>query len=74
MSLDIRVPIGLLFLVLGALLAIYGLATRLGSPAMYERSLGININLWWGLAMAIFGAAMTYFGWRGRVSRPTSTA
>jgi hypothetical protein len=57
--LDIRTPIGLMFLVIGALLAIYGLIT----PAeMYKISLGYNLNLWWGLAMAAFGALM--FGWQ----------
>ncbi len=74
MSLDIRVPIGLLFLVLGALLAIHGLATGFSSPEMYERSLGIDVNLWWGLAMAIFGSGMIYFGRRGTVNRPSPTA
>lgn len=57
--LDIRTPIGLMFLVIGALLAVYGLST----PAeMYKISLGYNLNLWWGLAMAAFGALM--FGWQ----------
>lgn len=57
--LDIRTPIGLMFLIMGALLAIYGLTT----PAeMYKISLGVNLNLWWGLAMAAFGGIM--FGWR----------
>jgi hypothetical protein len=56
MDLDIRVPIGLLFVTLGGLLAIHGL---LASPAIFARhSLGLNINLGWGLAMAVFGGAM----------------
>ena len=57
--LDIRTPIGLMFLAMGLLLAIYGLTT----PAeMYKISLGYNLNLWWGLAMAVFGGLM--FGWQ----------
>jgi hypothetical protein len=55
MSLDLRLPIGLLFLLLGALLGAYGLVS---DPAIYAVSLGININLWWGLVMMAFGAVM----------------
>ena len=55
MSLDLRLPIGLLFLALGALLSVYGLVS---DPAIYAVSLGINVNLWWGLVMLIFGAVM----------------
>lgn len=58
MSLDIRVPTGLLFVILGIILAVYGLVTGQTSPEMYSRSLGININLWWGLVLGVFGAAM----------------
>ena len=55
MSLDLRLPIGLLFLLLGALLGLYGLVS---DPAMYEVSLGVNVNLWWGIVMLLFGAVM----------------
>ncbi|WP_422924357.1 hypothetical protein [Singulisphaera sp. PoT] len=61
MSLDIRLPIGLLFLVLGVLLTGYGLAS---DPAIYKRSLNINVNLWWGLAMLAFGGVMFALGRR----------
>jgi hypothetical protein len=67
MGLDIRLPIGLLFACLGGLLVLYGLVS---SPAIYERSLGINVNLWWGLVMLAFGAVMTLAGWRGGKSAP----
>ncbi|NQU82288.1 MAG: hypothetical protein HQ543_12285 [Bacteroidetes bacterium] len=57
MGLDIRYPIGLLFSIIGIMLAIFGLAT--GSDAeLYQRSLDININLWTGLGMLIFGCIM----------------
>ncbi len=56
-SLDIRVPIGALFGVLGLILAGYGLATN-GDAAQYAPSGGVNINLWWGLAMLVFGVAL----------------
>jgi hypothetical protein len=65
MTLDIRVPIGFLFIALGGLLASYGLATSFSNPAMYERSLNININLWWGLSMLVFGVVMIALGRRG---------
>jgi hypothetical protein len=61
MGLDIRLPLGLLFTVLGVLLAGYGLVA---DPAIYARSLGINVNLWWGLAMLVFGAAMLFLSRR----------
>ncbi|MEN3333152.1 MAG: hypothetical protein V7641_2517 [Blastocatellia bacterium] len=62
MGLDIRLPIGLMFSILGALLVIYGLV---GDKAMYARSLGVNINLSWGIVMFIFGMVMLILGRRG---------
>jgi hypothetical protein len=56
MNLDIRYPIGLLFLVVGAILAVFGLVS---GPEIYAaHSLGLNINLWWGLIQIAFGAIM----------------
>jgi hypothetical protein len=43
MGLDIRLPIGLMFTILGVLVGGYGLATR-GSAIYVRHSLGININ------------------------------
>jgi hypothetical protein len=43
------------------MLVIYGL---MSDAAIYERSLGININLWWGLVMFAFGAFMLIMAWR----------
>ncbi|HEX8916197.1 MAG TPA: hypothetical protein VF796_27860 [Humisphaera sp.] len=54
---DIRTPIGAMFATLGIVLAPFGLLT-FGQGATYERSLGININLWWGLVMLAFGSLM----------------
>ena len=57
MGLDIRYPIGFLFSIIGIMLTIFGLVT--GSNAeLYQRSLDININLWTGLGMIIFGGFM----------------
>ncbi|HMK38687.1 MAG TPA: hypothetical protein VK569_05045 [Bacteroidota bacterium] len=54
---DIRLPIGLLFCVIGLLLVAYG---AVSGPAIYARSLGININLWWGGVLILFGAVMLF--------------
>ena len=61
MRLDVRWPIGGLFTITGALLVIYGL---LSDPAIYAKSLGINVNLWWGLVMLVFGLLMLLFAYR----------
>lgn len=63
MQLDIRTPIGLMFGILGIILTIYGLATS-SNAAMYEHSLGININLWCGVLFIIFAAVMLFLALR----------
>ena len=60
-GLDIRIPIGGMFALFGAIITIFGLFS---DPAIYERSLGININFWWGLVMFAFGAFMLIMAWR----------
>ena len=68
---DIRIPIGILFLALGVILAIYGVTTR-SDVTLYGRSENIVINLWWGLVMIVFGGLMLYFGTRAnRGAAPT---
>ena len=59
MGLDIRYPIGLMFGTIGLVMVLYGLLT--GSDPMYHRSLGINVNVWWGAVLLVFGALMLYF-------------
>ncbi len=71
MNLDIRVPIGLLFLSLGGLLTGYGVVTHFTSPEIYAQSLDVNVNFWWGLAMLAFGAGMLHYG-RRAVARSTA--
>jgi len=44
-----------MFTILGVLLAGWGL---LSDSAIYQRSLGINVNLWWGLLLLVFGVLM----------------
>jgi hypothetical protein len=59
MTFDLRLPIGLIFTVFGAILALDGLIA-------HRLVLEINVNLWWGLVMLVFGAAMLYFASRGK--------
>lgn len=53
-----------MFATVGVLLTIYGLVTG-GDAQMYARALGVNVNLWWGLAMLAFGLVMLALGRRG---------
>ncbi|HEX3624447.1 MAG TPA: hypothetical protein VH280_03375 [Verrucomicrobiae bacterium] len=55
--LDLRWPIGLMFSLIGALLVIFGAATN-SNTDMYAHSLGININIRWGIVLLIFGVFM----------------
>lgn len=68
MGLDIRLPIGMMFSLLGALLALYGVTTGSDSD-MYKSSLDMNINLWWGLVLFVFGAVMLFFALLTRFSK-----
>ena len=57
MQLDIRTPMALMFGILGALLTVFGMIKG-NDPEMLKRSLGVNINLWWGIVMLIFAVSM----------------
>jgi hypothetical protein len=59
MGIDIKFPIGLMFSILGVLLTIYGIFTN-SDEMLYSRSLGININLWSGAGMLVFGLIMLF--------------
>jgi hypothetical protein len=62
MNVDLRVPLGLLFSIVGAMMSIFGFFTR--GSVIYERSAGMNINLIWGLVMLAFGVTMFFLGRR----------
>ncbi len=64
MGLDIRWPIGLMFTLIGVLLTFSGVLTA-SDAEMYKKSLGININLIWGVVLLAFGAFMLVMAWRG---------
>lgn len=64
MQLDVRLPIGLMFVLFGAILAIFGVVS---DPTIYQQhSLGVNINLYWGLVQFAFGVFMLLLTWRGK--------
>ena len=55
MNFDLRLPIGGLFTLYGVLLVLYGVFS---DKAQYARSLGLNVNLIWGLVLLAFGVIM----------------
>lgn len=68
MGLDIRLPIGIIFTTYGIILIVAGLAAN---PEMFAGSLGVNIDLWWGIAMLVFGLCMGALAFRAsRRSQP----
>lgn len=66
MNLDLRFPIGLLFLIFGMILTVFGIVS---DNSIYERSFSININFWWGIALVIFGSVFLILSYRGRKSK-----
>jgi hypothetical protein len=62
MSFDLRIPLGLMFSVFGLILTGVGM---FGGAELSQQSLGINMNLWWGLVMLLFGLTMLFLAWRG---------
>ncbi|HXG92026.1 MAG TPA: hypothetical protein VNN73_06595 [Blastocatellia bacterium] len=70
MGLDIRLPIGLMFSIFGLLLVIYGAAS---DTSIYRHSLGINVNIWWGAALLVFGVVMLILGRRGTSAMRSAT-
>jgi hypothetical protein len=67
MGIDIRLPIGILFSLLGLILAAYGI---FGDSSIYRQSLGVNINLAWGAVLLAFGVVMLVLGRRGMRAAP----
>lgn len=47
-------------LIFGTILVLYGI---LGPESQTQRSLGVNINLWWGLFMVAFGCVVLGMSW-----------
>jgi hypothetical protein len=61
MPFDLRIPIGLMFTMAGAILTAFGLATR-QNTGLYAKSLGVNVNLWCGAAVLGLGIVMLTLG------------
>jgi hypothetical protein len=57
---DIRIPIGLMFSILGILITVFGIIT-VSNTEMYQKSLGINVNIIMGILMLLFGLLMLFF-------------
>ncbi len=63
---DARISMGMMFTLIGTILTAFGLATR-DNAAVYVKSLGIDVNLWWGLALLVFGIVVLALGRRGQM-------
>jgi multisubunit Na+/H+ antiporter MnhG subunit len=71
MGLDLRLPIGLIFTLFGVLLTAVGLFSN---TDMYERSLGININLWWGIVLLAVGLVFIFLERRSAALKRKASA
>ena len=70
-GLDLRYPIGGLFVVLGVILAGYGVAVGAPAPTTLLPT-PTNINLWWGVIMLGTGVLFLLLAWRaGRAGHPS---
>ena len=65
MKVDVRIPMGMMFTLMGAVLMAFGISTA-SNHEIYARSLDVNMNLWCGAALLVFGLAMVIFGRRGQ--------
>ncbi len=63
---DLRLPIGIIFTLYGFILIGYGIFTK--ASAIYDKSFGINVNIYWGAVLLVFGLVMYYFAKRGKKS------
>jgi hypothetical protein len=55
---DLKIPLGLLLSFYGLILLLYGL---FGPHHIYEKSLGLNVNLVWGTAILVVGGLFLGF-------------
>ena len=69
-TLDLRKPLGVLFLILGVLLAVYGIAVP---SAHAQVDAGFNVDLSWGAVMSIFGVFLLLLSWTRKSSSRSST-
>jgi hypothetical protein len=63
-QIDIRFPLGLLLLLIGAILTVYGIAS---DRAIYvTHSLGQNVNVIWGSIFGLLGLVILWLARRRR--------
>jgi len=72
--LDLKIPLGGLLTFYGLILIVFGLLSK---KEIYEKSLGININLIWGVLVLVIGGLLILKAFpkprQGRLKRgPTS--
>lgn len=68
---DIRRLIGGLFVLYGAILTVIGIV---GSSTVKHKAAGINVDLWTGIGMLLFGALMIFWAlYRPTVPEPPET-
>jgi hypothetical protein len=67
MGLDIRWPIGIMFTLISVLLIVEGIILGPGG-----KTLGINIDLWWGIVLLVFGVLMLLGAFRGSKTPPSN--
>jgi uncharacterized membrane protein HdeD (DUF308 family) len=62
---DLRRPTGFLFGILGLILLLYGLV----SPSVQAPlEPGVNVNLWCGLMLLVFGGCLLWLSFRAKKS------
>jgi SSS family solute:Na+ symporter len=71
MKMDMRIPLGMMFTLFGTMLAAFGLSTR-DNIGLYLKSLGIEVNVWWGFVLLVFGILMLALGRRGQAKMEKS--
>jgi hypothetical protein len=57
---DLRLPLGLL-------LAFYGVILMVNGAIAGTLVTGVNVNLWWGAVLLVFGAGMVFLARRARL-------
>ena len=62
---DLRLPIGFMFVLLAGVLVVYGLL----EPGARAPLTHLNINLFWGLLLLVFGVVMLLMGYRAQRRR-----
>lgn len=60
---DLRIPVAIMFILLGGILVVYGLAAPQDVAPV---DLGIRVNFVWGLLLCAFGGTLGWLAWFSR--------